>query len=231
MLALAFATGRECAAALPDLPAPEPGGWTSREIFGRRALVLVTGVGPVCAALALGRLLGSEQVSGLLNLGLAGSFDPARLPLGAVAAADAEIWPEYGLRTQDGVDPGDIGFPLAETPDGPLRDRLPLDPDGAARTLGLILPEHWARGASLTVAAASGDQATAEAMRRAHAPATENMEGFALALGCLRAGLPFLEIRAVSNPVGSRSRAHWNLPLAFSALGRAARILFAREAP
>lgn len=244
MIALVFATARECAAALPDVPVPDEGGWGVHAISGRDVAVLVTGVGPLNAALGLGRLLEAlPPVEGVVNLGVAGSFDTGTLPVGSVAAAGTEVWPEYGLRTEAGVDAAGLLFPVAQGPDGPIRDRIFLAPGNAAKAMQLTLPAHWAVAPFCTVSAVSADEATAAAIAAripppengltARAalpvPALENMEGFALALGCLRAELPYLEVRAVSNPVGSRDKADWDLPGAFAALERVARVLFATE--
>ena len=42
----------------------------------------------------------------------------------------------------------------------------------------------------------------------------ESMEGAAFFEACLRAGVPFAEIRAVSNAIGEEDRTRWNIPLA-----------------
>ena len=235
MLALVFATGRECSAVLPGGPVPDEGGWAVRDVFGREAAVLVTGVGPLNAALGLGRLLEAlPPVDAVLNLGVAGSFDVRALPLGAVALAGGEVWPEYGLRTTDGVDAKGIGFALATGPGGAVYERIGLDPARTAGEMGLCLDTGWAVAECATVSAASGDAATARgvaARLRGGAPGLENMEGFALALGCLRAELPFLELRAVSNAVGSRSKGDWDLPGALVALATATRTLLTTGDP
>ena len=48
----------------------------------------------------------------------------------------------------------------------------------------------------------------------------ENMEGFAVAYACARAGVPCVEIRAVSNKVGPRAADEKDFPGALAALGR-----------
>jgi futalosine hydrolase len=53
----------------------------------------------------------------------------------------------------------------------------------------------------------------------------EAMEGFGVATATARVGLPFAEIRAISNPVGPRDRAGWRIPEALAALERAAAAL------
>ncbi len=254
MLLIAAATAKELTAALawagplPGTPEGRPVPWP---VLRPDAWLLVTGVGPVNAALSLGAALGrlgalggagagqdgrasaeaGGPLRGVLNLGVAGSFDLARLPLGAVTAVTAEIWPEYGLRRADGVAARDLGFPLWRadrdadgTPDA-VWDRIDLDPAGAA--LGLKPSPDWPDAVSLTVAGVTAEPALAQDMRRRHAADLENMEGFALALGCLRAGLRFLEIRAVSHLSGSRAARDWALQACLAGLERAARTLFA----
>ena len=46
----------------------------------------------------------------------------------------------------------------------------------------------------------------------------ESMEGAAFFEACLAAGVPFAEIRAVSNAVGEEDRSRWNIPLALANL-------------
>lgn len=227
-LLVVCATRTEMEAALafagpPDLPAQ---GETRRaDLAGRDCLLLVTGVGPLSAALHAGLTLGRTACSGLLCLGVAGSFDTLALPLCATATVGEEIFADYGLAREHGVDPRGIRFPQGGARGLDVFDRLPLDPDGAARALGLALPGDWPRASCLTVVAASGDAAVARS-RAAHGCGLEAMEGFALAYAAAVAGLPLLMVRTVSNRVGARPPAHWELPGALAALGAAARTLF-----
>ncbi|EMG36907.1 futalosine hydrolase [Desulfocurvibacter africanus PCS] len=196
-----------------DLPAI-PGG----------VLATATGIGPVNAAFGLGMALACHRVRGVLNLGLAGSFDSKRLPLGSLAVAASETWPEFGLYGEAGLDPRGLKLAQAQTPDGPVFGRIGLNPSAAASAMGLHLP-GWPSVHGLTVAGVSGCATRAQELRARHAADMESMEGFALALGCLRAGLPFLEIRSISNFVGLRPPQGWDMPLALRALERAARTL------
>ena len=181
-------------------------------------------MGLVNAALGLGALLADGAVDGVLNLGVAGSFDLDVLPLGSVCAATGEIWPEYGLETPHGPDAEGIGFPQARLEGLTVWGGLPLDPDAGAQAMGLCLDPGMARGVSLSVGTVTGSAQRAEALRDRHGALMENMEGFALALGCAKRGVPFLEIRAISNLTGSRR--DWDLRGALAALGTAARGLF-----
>lgn len=214
---------------------PGQGQYSSACWQGRECFFLVTGVGPVLAALNFGFFLGQVQAGrqentpsplAVVNVGIAGSFCLQKAPLGALALADAEAWPEYGVTEVCGVNARELGFPLlAESGDGreAVWDRISLDPGGAFAAMGLVQPESCIYGLSLTVAGVSGDPARAAALRKRYDPLTENMEGFALALACRCGHIPFVELRAVSNAVGERNKRAWDVPGALRALVRGVR--------
>lgn len=185
---------------------------------------LVCGVGPVSAGFALGRAVGllkPQGLRGVLSLGVGGSYDLAKLPLGATVVAASERWPEYGLATKRGVEPRGLPFPLAKGPEGEVYDVMELEPTAQAARIGVELPGEWPEAACLTVSSASGDDVIAN-QRRAFGAGVENMEGFALALGCRLVRVPFVEVRTVSNNVGDRPPVNWDLNGALDALGQAA---------
>ncbi|MHC1790183.1 futalosine hydrolase [Solidesulfovibrio sp.] len=238
-LLLVVATAKEYRAAVSGLgapPPPPPGQTVDWRRGGRDVTLLVTGVGPVAAALAVGRAIGRRlgtpgpALGGVVNLGIAGSFDPDTLPLSGLVAATAELFPEYGLRGPDGpglADARGIAFPQTVIDGQDIYDRLPLDPLTAARTLGLSLPADVVSGPCLTVAGVTADAGRAALLARTYAARAESMEGFAVALAAAASGLPVLELRTISNRVGSRPPADWDLPGALAALGRAAARLLA----
>ena len=51
------------------------------------------------------------------------------------------------------------------------------------------------------------------------------MEGFGVAVAAQNMGIPFLEIRAVSNPVGSRNRGAWKIEAALERLAEAGAVI------
>lgn len=216
MIALVSSVDKELRAALAKFDAPVPGEgeileWRQGE---RSWLLAVSGVGPVNAGIMAGRLL-ERGITGMLNVGIAGSFDMKRLPMQSVCAVRCETWPDYGLAGSDGIDPDGLGFPLASMEGKAVGNRICMDPVRAAGDMGLTLP--WIETASsLTVSAATGSEERALALKKEFDADLENMEGFAMALACARLGLPFLEIRTVSNRVGSREG--WDVGGAFTAL-------------
>jgi futalosine hydrolase len=220
MILLACATWLECKNALiraDSCPAPKDSGPV--HFRGQVFLPCAVGIGPVAAALSVGELLERHpEITGILNLGICGSFDLARAPLGQVCVASAEIWPEYGVHA---CSPGDDeAFGHQMFPDLRLDpvNRLDLDPVQAAASMHLNLNAKWPTGPSLTVAGVSGDKKRADTLRLRTGGLTENMEGFSLALAARRRGLAFLEIRTVSNPAGARDKGMWDFRLALSAL-------------
>ncbi|MBD5416663.1 MAG: futalosine hydrolase [Desulfovibrio sp.] len=202
---------------------------------GRPALFCVTGVGPVNAALAMGFCFGLTSGSGgeagqpaggglrigaVLNVGLAGAFDLAATPLRALCLVEEEIWPEYGLNDGTSVTARAFSYPLWRKADGApedVYDRVRLAPAEALGARepapGAFLPRR-----SLTVAGVSASFARAREMANRHRAELENMEGFAVAYACARAGVPCVEVRAVSNKVGPRAADEKDFPGALAAL-------------
>ncbi len=226
-LLCALATPLEFTALFPDLPVPEEhAALPLPALPGKRAghCACITGVGPVNAALALSRILALHgEIEGVLSIGLAGSFDLARAPLGAVTLVTEEIFPEYGLAWDENTDARALGFAQWTGPGGPVFDRLPLADLSA---LGLPEPAGCVAGPSLTVAGVTAGPARAARLFERYAPLSENMEGFAVALACARAGLPCAGLRVISNKVGSRAEADRAFAAALAKLGAIGQDLF-----
>ncbi|WP_428566274.1 MAG: futalosine hydrolase [Solidesulfovibrio sp. DCME] len=229
-----LATAKEYAAAFGPLgapAAPPPGQGVAWGRGGRDCLLCLTGVGPVAAALTVGRLLGrfEGEIAGVVNTGIAGGYDLAATPLCSLVAATEETLPEYGIRTGAGTDCAGLTFPQLAPAGIPVFDRLPLDPAAAATAMGLALPPEAAPGPAVTVAGVSGDPDRAAILWRKYRAQSESMEGFAVALAAAAEGLPFLGLRTISNRVGCRPPEAWDLPGALAALGRAVAGLFAKR--
>jgi len=228
------ATGLELRAALHVGEAAPQGEVVELSAFGRPVLALVCGVGVVNAALALGNALARGDVSGVLNLGVAGSFDLAAHPLGCVRLVEAETWPEYGLlfSGQCAADARGLGFALNGAAPGDadaIFERLAWDAPAELARMGLE-PCGCPRAASLTVSGVSADPERAQALAARFGAGLENMEGFALGYAARLSGLPFAQLRAVSNAVGARPPQCWDLPGALAALGAAAQQILAPQA-
>lgn len=221
-LILACPTRHEMSALLrhfklaPQLP--QEGGAAAGKLAGREFTLAVLGIGPVNAAYEAGVLLARKhEYGGMILAGVAGSLAPNKARIGDLFKIQEEIWPEYGLIKGDAIDPRGLGIAQAKGPGGAVFRRIVLDPDQTAPSMGLDVFGLPA-ASSLTVAGAPGDRASAASLRRFGAPLV-NMEGFAGALACFKAGLPFLEIRAVSDIAGEPDRPDFKTALEALASG------------
>lgn len=174
---------------------------------------LITGVGMVATAVAVARTLARTHYNLALNLGVCGAFDRA-LALGTVVHVVSDQLSELGV--EDGpafIAAHDMGLVEADTPPltgGRLVNTHPPD----SSTLRDLPHVH-----GITVNTVHGVDTSIAAIRARLHPDVESMEGAAFMYACLVAGVPFAQIRAVSNHVERRNRAAWQLPQAIAALG------------
>ena len=86
---------------------------------------------------------------------------------------------------------------------------------------GAELVQFLPIASGITVNKAHGtDDSIAKCRKKYPAAQVESMEGAAFFYACLRADLPFVEIRAISNYVEPRNREAWNIPLAIQNLNQ-----------
>lgn len=170
--------------------------------------VLTTGVGMVATAAHCSRALARTRYDVALNVGVCGSFDPA-LPPGAVVHVVRDRLAELG------AEDGDAFLTLRELNlggDDELVNDAPPDSQ-ALRALPAV------RG--ITVNTVHGHEASIAAVVRRCAPQVESMEGAAFMYACRLAGVPFAQVRAVSNVVTRRNRESWRMGDALQALAAA----------
>ena len=175
-------------------------------------VVVAAGVGPAFAAAGAAFALAEGGYALAVSAGIGGGF-AGRAAVGELVVAGA-------------IHAADLG---AETPDG-FRDVEALGFGSARFAVDAALAARWAealrragRAAALgpiaTVSTATGTAATtAELAARIPGVAAEGMEGAGVAAAAHKAGVPALEIRAISNAVGPRDRAAWRIGDALQAL-------------
>jgi futalosine hydrolase len=168
------------------------------------------GFGPVSAAARTAQRLAELRPGRVLLLGIAGSLDPERAPLGSACLFERVRLDGVGAGAGTGfLPPSRLGFPQWEGPPGPVEDALELAPGGT--------------GELLTVCAASASPGEASARRERHpAAVAEDMEGFGVALACHLARVPLAVVRGISNAAGERERRTWRVPAALAAARRLA---------
>ncbi|GGI78004.1 futalosine hydrolase [Deinococcus wulumuqiensis] len=180
------------------------------------ARVVVSGVGPVAAALATAAALRSGAYDLAVSAGIAGAYPGSGLAPGDLAVSSRMIHADLG--TQDGERwLGLEHLGLSVCPDTSHFGHFAAW-DGAA---DLAQRAGAALGPLLTLSTVSASTAEAAAWEtRFPGALTEGMEGAGVAHAALLAGVPALELRGVSNPVGPRDRASWRIGEALAATRR-----------
>lgn len=214
MLLLVVATALEITPwlAAQGLPVP-PGekGLAGTLLETPRCDVLITGVGQMQCAAHLGRVLAGGRYSRVVNAGIAGSFSP-QFAKGSVVLVAEEALADLGAESPAGLlDAFDMGLVATDAP--------PFD-QGWLRALPAWFPSDLALPCvrSVTVNRVLSDAASIAWVRERYAPDIVNMEGAAVFYTCLAQGIPCLELRAISDFVGPRDKASWDLPGALRAL-------------
>ncbi|MEH0819209.1 MULTISPECIES: futalosine hydrolase [unclassified Micromonospora] len=184
------------------------------------------GVGPAVAGAATARLLTLAEAAGrpyraVVSAGIGGGF-AGRVAVGATVLGTRSVAADLGAESPEGFIPVDeLGMPPELLGGGPTVD---ADPELLA-ALRAALPEAVV-GAVLTISTVTGTAASTRALADRHPDAVaEAMEGYGVAVAAAHAGLPFVELRTISNPIGPRDRGSWRMREAFSALTAAARAL------
>ncbi|MGN9889680.1 futalosine hydrolase [Micromonospora sp. L31] len=184
------------------------------------------GVGPAMAGAATARLLTLAEAAGrpyraVVSAGIGGGF-AGRVAVGATVLGTRSVAADLGAESPEGFIPVDeLGMPPELLGGGPT---VYADPELLA-ALCAALPEAVV-GAVLTVSTVTGTAASTRALADRHPDAVaEAMEGYGVAVAAAHAGLPFAELRTVSNPIGPRDRGSWRMREAFTALTAAARAL------
>ncbi|MEV6509728.1 futalosine hydrolase [Streptomyces sp. NPDC051642] len=169
--------------------------------------VIAAGVGPAAAAAATATALAGTPYALVVSAGIAGGFLP-EAPVGSLVIADEITAADLGAETPDGF------VPVTELGFGTVTHRPP-----SALVRDLAAAAGARTGAVLTVSTVTGTAVRAAKLRARHPRAlAEAMEGFGVAEAAAAHGIPVLELRAVSNPVGPRDRAAWRIGDALAAL-------------
>lgn len=182
----------------------------------------VSGVGKASGAAEATTALCQLQPDLIVNIGCAGAFQPPSaetIPfpsIGDVVVGDCDIFADEGVDTADGFkNLRELKLPTLTDDDGTLHNEVPLFVPPAA-LINQVANQVASRftlvtGPLLTVSTCSGTNALAAELASRWSGLAESMEGAAIALAGRRFGCPVVEIRAISNYVGERSRETWDI--------------------
>ncbi len=170
---------------------------------------VVTGVGIPHTLLQLPPLIARHRPALIVNTGIAGAYHDSGLEIGDTVLGISEVFADLGMET-----PGGFGFePLGahDFADEALRAPLPLSAPE-------IVGNGLRRGRGATVNQCTGTDGTGARRRRVFDVDFESMEGAAAALAARAAGVPLLEVRAISNMAAQRDMRPENVARALQAL-------------
>ncbi|MBL0385166.1 futalosine hydrolase [Tumebacillus sp. ITR2] len=183
--------------------------------------VQLAGVGPIQAAINTTKVLESAKspYDLVISAGIAGGF-VGRAEVGSIVVSTEIIAADLGAETPEGFSSLDeLGFGAT---------RVPVNPDLAKKVMEALQTAglQAQSGPVLTLSTVTGTAETAAQLAaRIPGAAAEGMEGYGVALAAHERGIPVLELRTISNPVGPRDRAAWKIKDALVALESASRVL------
>ncbi len=168
----------------------------------REVPYLITGVGMTATAFALGKYLALNlDISHVLNVGIAGSFD-RKISLGSVVSIGSDTF--YELGAEDGetfISIDDLCFGKGTFTS---QNNLILD-----------LPIYDA----ITVNKVHGNESSiSKVAERLPNVKIESMEGAAVFFACGEQNIHCAQIRAISNYVEKRNKSAWEIDLAINNL-------------
>jgi len=181
--------------------------------------VLVAGVGSVVAAVNTARALATAEYSLVISAGIGGGF-PGRAEVGSLVVANKIVVADLGAETLEGFrSVEELGFGFTQIQiDASLVDRV------TGALLVAKIPVNI--GPVLTVSTVTGTATRGvELAARIPGATAEAMEGYGVGCAALDRGVPVLEIRAISNIVGSRERSTWRIKEALDVLEAASAVL------
>lgn len=183
-----------------------------------------SGVGALAAMIAHGAAIGGGELKRAVLVGISGTFDAERAPIGSAVVGTEAVCEGIGAGTGDGY----ISASTMGWLQGHLRSWLPACGDRTP----LVVPDvlrALALGPILSVAAASGDDAhRGDRAARHRDVIVEEMEGYAVALAARLCAVELTIVRGVSDLVGDRNPANWEVAKALSAV-RSALVILSKD--
>lgn len=188
----------------------------SGAVSGNGVVFGISGMGKTNAAHAVTLLIEKYSPSCIVNFGIGGAYPSSGLKVGDIAVAEKEVYADEGVLLKDGLHSFEItGVPILKVRGRKYFNEFPADKRlsrQALKAAGAIA--NGKSGVFLTVSACTGTRKRAGELAAKFSPLCENMEGAAIAHICRLYGIPFAEIRGISNIVEDRDKGKWDIKLA-----------------
>ncbi len=183
--------------------------------LGRSEIVYVaSGIGKTNAAHAATVLIRNYSPSIVVSFGIGGAYPSSGLEVGDIAVASKEVYADEGVLMKDGFRTLELmNLPLLKKGHRRYFNDFPTD-EGLSRTM---MEAATAGGSGVqagifaTVSACTGTMKRAGEISKRFSAICENMEGAAVAHNCLIYGIPFVEVRGISNIARERDTSKWDI--------------------
>jgi futalosine hydrolase len=172
-----------------------------------------SGIGMLAASFALTKLAIEDKPDLIIQVGIAGTFDE-EISLGTVVVVNEETIGDLGVE-EEGKWKDLFDLKLEKSSYHPFEKRK--------------LPNQWLKKynllelkevSGLTVNEISTNDERIQKLIKKYNPVIESMEGAALHYVARESNIPFLQIRAISNYIGERDKANWQMKLAINNLNQ-----------
>jgi futalosine hydrolase len=197
-------------------------------LVGQQILLCVGGMGKVNAAHAATLLLSQFNPRALIIFGVGGAYPSSGAKIGDVAIAKVEIAGDEGVVCLDGFKDAEyIGIPLIKTATSMMYTTYPAREDLLKRAIQALVSHQESDadevllGAFVTLSTCTGTLARARELEERYHGLCENMEGAAAAQVAELHGIPWLEVRGISNIAEDRNVDKWDIPRAAHAAQKA----------
>ena len=189
---------------------------------------MLTGIGTTSACYRTTKKIVEASAEGnpyslAINIGIAGSYDLEKFPIGSTALVEKEFFGDLGFMTASGFqtlfDSKTLDANLFPFKDGAL-EMLPL-PEFFDN-----ISKSYRKATGITIQTITGEEKTIRRIIDKYSPQIETMEGAGFFYVCLNEDVKFMEIRSVSNRVGEEDTSKWDTPKALDALKEALKEFF-----
>jgi futalosine hydrolase len=182
----------------------------------QRVLLCVGGMGKVNAAHAVTLMIEKFNPRALIVFGVGGAYPSSGAMVGDIALASEEIAGDEGVLTLDGFKDAEyIGIPLVQSDRARLYNRFPVSASNlkhARQVLSRSMTNvRIHAGTFITLSTCTGTSLRAKELERRYHGLCENMEGAAAAQVAELHGIPWLEMRGISNIVEDRDLKKWDI--------------------
>jgi futalosine hydrolase len=194
-----------------------------------RVVVAITGCDKANAAHGVTCLLQvmDPPPAFVLQVGIAGALPVTRggdgAGVGDLVLATKEIYADTGSSSPGGwLSAEDLKLPIAEFGGRESGNTFELDAGLIEAASAILGDSRVVKGPCVTVSRVSGLISEGRELAERWRAVAETMEGAAAAHICALYGIPFLEVRGISNMVVDRDRASWKVEEAVAIAGDAA---------